>query len=119
MLAWFLASRLLPHESIWIAPATAVIMVHATVYQTLTNGLRRVAAVAAGVILAGSIGSLIGLTALSLVLVIHPRCWPRAGAGWAGTAPTWPPPPSSCSPSEPPLRSATCWPTSSPPPWAR
>ncbi|MEU7837310.1 FUSC family protein [Nonomuraea sp. NPDC049129] len=83
VLAWFLASRLLPHESIWIAPATAVIMVHATVYQTLTNGLRRVAAVAAGVILAGSIGSLIGLTALSLVLVIPPALlaarWRRMG----------------------------------------
>lgn len=83
VLAWFLASRLLPHESIWIAPATAVIMVHATVYQTLTNGLRRVAAVATGVILAGSIGSLIGLTALSLVLVIPPALlaarWRRMG----------------------------------------
>ncbi|MEV0350110.1 FUSC family protein [Nonomuraea sp. NPDC050680] len=83
VLAWFLASRLLPHESIWIAPATAVIMVHATVYQTLTNGLRRVVAVAAGVILAGSIGSLIGLTALSLVLVIPPALlaarWRRMG----------------------------------------
>ncbi|MGW0809860.1 FUSC family protein [Nonomuraea sp. NPDC002799] len=83
VLAWLLASRLLPHESIWIAPATAVIMVHATVYQTLTNGLRRVAAVAAGVILAAGIGSLLGLNAFSLVLVIPPALlaarWHRMG----------------------------------------
>ncbi|GGO61195.1 FUSC family protein [Nonomuraea cavernae] len=81
--AWFLADRLLPRESIWFAPATAVIMVHATVYQTLTNGLRRVSAVAAGVILAGSIGHLLGLSALSLVLVIPPALvaarWHRMG----------------------------------------
>ena len=72
VLAWFVADRLMPHETVWIAPATAVIMVHSTVHQTLTNGLRRVAAVAAGVILAGSIGHLLGLNALSLVLVVPP-----------------------------------------------
>ncbi|WP_061294792.1 FUSC family protein [Herbidospora cretacea] len=90
--AWFLASLLLPHETIWIAPATAVIMVHATVYQTLTNGLRRVVAVAAGVILAGSIGHLLGLTALSLVLVIPPALitarWRRMGRHGSDVATT-------------------------------
>ncbi|MFB9680801.1 FUSC family protein [Streptosporangium vulgare] len=83
VLAWFLADRLLPHETVWIAPATAVIMVHATVYQTLTNGVRRVCAVAAGVILAGSVGHLIGLNAFSLVLVVPPALvaarWRRMG----------------------------------------
>ncbi|MEV4364642.1 FUSC family protein [Nonomuraea sp. NPDC049625] len=83
VLAWLLASRLLPTEATWIAPATAVIMVHATVYQTLTNGLRRVAAVAAGVILAGSIGHLLGLGVLSLILVVPPALvaarWHRMG----------------------------------------
>jgi uncharacterized membrane protein YccC len=72
VLAWSLASLLLPREATWIAPATAVIMVHATVYKTLTNGLRRVVAVAVGVILAGGIGSLLGLSILSLVLVVPP-----------------------------------------------
>ncbi len=83
VLAWFLADRLLPRETVWIAPATAVIMVHATVYQTLTNGVRRVCAVAAGVILAGSVGHLIGLNAFSLVLVVPPALvaarWRRMG----------------------------------------
>ncbi|MEV0585292.1 aromatic acid exporter family protein [Nonomuraea sp. NPDC050310] len=83
VLAWMLARRFLPHETLWIAPATAVIMVHATVYKTLTNGLRKVAAVAAGVILAGSVGHLLGLTALSLVLVVPPALlaarWYRMG----------------------------------------
>ncbi|GAA3467897.1 FUSC family protein [Nonomuraea roseola] len=83
VLAWLLADRFLPRESLWIAPATAVIMVHATVYKTLTNGLRKVAAVAAGVILAGSIGHLLGLTAFTLVLVVPPALvaarWHRMG----------------------------------------
>ncbi|MEU5862078.1 hypothetical protein ABZ815_12930 [Nonomuraea sp. NPDC047529] len=72
MLAWLTASRLLALGATWIAPATAVIMVHATVYRTLTNGLRRVAAVGAGVILVGGIGHLLGLGVLSLVLVVPP-----------------------------------------------
>jgi hypothetical protein len=71
-LAWLLAYLLMPHEAVWIAPATAVIMVHATVYRTLTNGLARVSAVAAGVILAGSVGYLLGLNALSLILIVPP-----------------------------------------------
>ncbi|MFC7722089.1 aromatic acid exporter family protein [Nonomuraea recticatena] len=111
VLAWLLADRFLPRETLWIAPATAVIMVHATVYKTLTNGLRKVAAVAAGVIRAGSIGHLLGLTAFTLVLVVPLPSSRPAGTGWAATAPTWPPPPCSCSPSAPPPRSATCWPT--------
>lgn len=82
-LAWFLADRLLPRETVWIAPATAVIMVQETVYRTLTNGVRRVCAVAAGVILAGSVGHLIGLNAFSLVLVVPPALvaarWRRMG----------------------------------------
>lgn len=83
VLAWLTASRLLALGATWIAPATAVIMVHATVYRTLTNGLRRVAAVGAGVILAGSIGHLLGLGVLSLVLVVPPALvaarWHRMG----------------------------------------
>jgi uncharacterized membrane protein YgaE (UPF0421/DUF939 family) len=83
-LAWFLAERMLTAaEAVWMAPATAVIMVHATVYQTFTNGVRRVIAVAAGVILAGSVGHLLGLNVLSLVLVVPPALvagrWHRMG----------------------------------------
>ncbi|MBT2225013.1 FUSC family protein [Nonomuraea sp. NEAU-A123] len=82
-LAWFLADQVMPHEAVWIAPATAVIMVHTTVLRTLTNGLRRVIAVTAGVILAGSAGSLFGLNALSLVLIVPPALvaarWRRMG----------------------------------------
>ncbi|TMR13118.1 hypothetical protein ETD85_57765, partial [Nonomuraea zeae] len=83
VLAWLAADWLLPSQATWIAPATAVVMVHATVFQTLTNGLRRVVAVAAGVILAGSIGHVLGLGVLSLVLVVPPALvaarWHRMG----------------------------------------
>ncbi|MEV6866031.1 aromatic acid exporter family protein [Streptosporangium subroseum] len=91
-LAWFLADRFLPHETVWIAPATAVIMVHATVYQTLTNGVRRVSAVAAGVILAGSVGYVLGLNALSLILILPPALiaarWRRMGRHGSDVATT-------------------------------
>ncbi|GAA3615015.1 hypothetical protein GCM10022419_120300 [Nonomuraea rosea] len=92
VLAWFAADRLLADETVWIAPATAVIMVHATVYRTLTNGLRRVIAVAAGVFLAGGIGHLIGLNALSLLLVVPPALiasrWHRMGRHGSDVATT-------------------------------
>ncbi|HEY6785731.1 MAG TPA: aromatic acid exporter family protein, partial [Trebonia sp.] len=71
VVAWLVADRLrIAAETLWMAPATAVIMVHATVYQTFTKGMRRVIAVAAGVILAGSLGHLLGLTAVSLAVVV-------------------------------------------------
>ncbi|MFI6393182.1 aromatic acid exporter family protein [Nonomuraea sp. NPDC050547] len=92
VLAWLIADRLLARETVWFAPATAVIMVHATVYRTVTNGLRRVGAVAAGVFLAGSIGHLLGLNALSLVLVVPPALiaarWHRMGRHGSDVATT-------------------------------
>ncbi|SEH02122.1 Aromatic acid exporter family member 1 [Nonomuraea solani] len=92
VLAWLVASRLLPSQATWIAPATAVIMVHATVYQTLTNGLRRVAAVAAGVMLAGAVGYMMGLGVLSLTLIVPPALlaarWHRMGRHGSDVATT-------------------------------
>ncbi|MBB5785149.1 hypothetical protein HD596_011905 [Nonomuraea jabiensis] len=92
VLAWLVVSRLSLSQAAWIAPATAVIMVHATVYQTLTNGLRRVAAVATGVILAGAVGYVMGLGVLSLVLVVPPALlaarWRRMGRHGSDVATT-------------------------------
>jgi uncharacterized membrane protein YgaE (UPF0421/DUF939 family) len=58
------------HAAVWMGPATAVIVVQATVYRSLANGLRRVVAVTAGVLLAGLVGRLLGLNALSLMLIV-------------------------------------------------
>lgn len=92
VLAWLAASKLLAAQATWIAPATAVITVYATVYRTLTNGLRRVAAVGAGVVLAGGIGHLLGLGVLSLVLVVPPALvaarWHRMGRHGSDVATT-------------------------------
>jgi hypothetical protein len=71
VLAWAGARWLvMTHTAVWMGPATAVIVVQATVYRSLANGVRRVVAVTAGVLIAGLIGRLLGLNALSLILIV-------------------------------------------------
>ena len=71
VLAWAGARWLtMADAAVWMAPATAVIVVQATLYRTLANGIRRVGAVTAGVMLAGLVGRLLGLNALSLFLIV-------------------------------------------------
>jgi uncharacterized membrane protein YgaE (UPF0421/DUF939 family) len=71
VLAWAGARWLvMAHSAVWMGPATAVIVVQATVYRSLANGVRRVIAVTAGVLIAGLVGRLLGLNALSLILIV-------------------------------------------------
>lgn len=71
VLAWAAARWLTTaYSAVWMAPATAVIVVQATVYRTLANGARRVGAVTAGVMIAGLVGRLLGLNAISLILIV-------------------------------------------------
>lgn len=70
IIAWFLAGELLGNEAAWLAPATAVLMAHSTVYRTVADGLKRVAAVTAGVIISATAGALVGLSLLGLLLVV-------------------------------------------------
>lgn len=71
VLAWAGARWLtMADAAVWMGPATAVIVVQATVYRSLANGVRRVGAVTAGVMLAGLVGRLVGLNAISLVLIV-------------------------------------------------
>jgi hypothetical protein len=71
VLAWAGARWLtMADAAVWMGPATAVIVVQATLYRTLANGIRRVGAVTAGVMLAGLVGRLLGLNALSLFLIV-------------------------------------------------
>ncbi|KRD19418.1 MULTISPECIES: FUSC family protein [unclassified Streptomyces] len=69
-LAYVIALRLSPEALPLTAPLTALLVVQVTLYATLTNGIRRVNAVVAGVLVAIAFSLLVGLTWWSLGLLI-------------------------------------------------
>lgn len=70
IVAWYIAAQMVGSVAAWLAPTTAVLMVHSTVYRSVTEGLKRVVAVVAGVTIAAAAGHLIGLNAYGLLLVV-------------------------------------------------
>ncbi|MET7682395.1 FUSC family protein [Streptomyces sp. NPDC005423] len=68
--AYVVAVRLSPEPAPLTAPLTALLVVQVTLYATITNGIRRVTAVVAGVLVAIAFSLLVGLTWWSLALVI-------------------------------------------------
>lgn len=68
--AYVVALRLSPEAALLTAPLTALLVVQVTLYATLTNGIRRVNAVVAGVLVAIAFSLLVGLTWWSLALLI-------------------------------------------------
>ncbi|MBV2357276.1 FUSC family protein [Streptomyces sp. J2-1] len=68
--AYVVALRLSPEPAPLTAPLTALLVVQVTFYATLTNGIRRVNAVVAGVLVAIAFSLLVGLTWWSLALLI-------------------------------------------------
>lgn len=70
MIAYVIALRLSPEAAPLTAPLTALLVVQVTLYATLTNGVRRVNAVVAGVLVAIAFSLLVGLTWWSLGLLI-------------------------------------------------
>ncbi|MCF3129696.1 FUSC family protein [Streptomyces olivochromogenes] len=69
-IAYVLALRLSPEPAPLTAPLTALLVVQVTLYATLTNGIRRVNSVVAGVLVAIAFSLLVGLTWWSLALLI-------------------------------------------------
>ncbi|MFF3333916.1 FUSC family protein [Streptomyces sp. NPDC002888] len=69
-IAYVIALRLSPEPAPLTAPLTALLVVQVTLYATLTNGIRRVNAVVAGVLVAIAFSLLVGLTWWSLALLI-------------------------------------------------
>ena len=59
-LAWVLAVELVGAPQSFLAPWAALLVVHATVFRTFSQGARQVAAAIAGVLLAWSAGTLVG-----------------------------------------------------------
>ncbi|MET7485185.1 FUSC family protein [Streptomyces sp. NPDC005538] len=68
--AYVVALRLSPEPAPLTAPLTALLVVQVTLYATLTNGIRRIGAVVAGVLVAIAFSLLVGLTWWSLALLI-------------------------------------------------
>src|SRR4051794_38457340 len=69
-IAYVIALRLSPEPAPLTAPLTALLVVQVTLYATLTNSVRRVNAVVAGVFVAIAFSLLVGLTWWSLALLI-------------------------------------------------
>jgi hypothetical protein len=69
-IAYVIALRLSPEAAPLTAPLTALLVVQVTLYATLTNGVRRVNSVVAGVLVAVAFSLLVGLTWWSLALLI-------------------------------------------------
>ncbi|MEV5474566.1 FUSC family protein [Streptomyces sp. NPDC052207] len=69
-LAYVIALYLSPEAAPLTAPLTALLVVQVTLYATITNGVRRVNSVVAGVVIAIGFSILVGLTWWSLALVI-------------------------------------------------
>ncbi|WP_210587137.1 FUSC family protein [Streptomyces sp. GESEQ-35] len=69
-IAYVIALRLSPEALPLTAPLTALLVVQVTLYATLTNGIRRVNSVVAGVLVAIAFSLLVGLTWWSLALLI-------------------------------------------------
>ena len=70
VIAWYLASQVFDIEQAFLAPWAALLTVHATVYRTLRRGVQQVGASVLGVVVASAAGSLLGLNALSLGIVV-------------------------------------------------
>ncbi|MFH8798527.1 aromatic acid exporter family protein [Streptomyces sp. NPDC017936] len=69
-IAYVIALRLSPEAAPLTAPLTALLVVQVTLFATITNGVRRVNAVVAGVLVAIAFSLLVGLTWWSLALLI-------------------------------------------------
>ncbi|MFI6034897.1 FUSC family protein [Streptomyces sp. NPDC051315] len=69
-IAYVVALRLSPEAAPLTAPLTALLVVQVTLFATLTNGVRRVNSVVAGVLVAIAFSLLVGLTWWSLALLI-------------------------------------------------
>lgn len=81
VLAWVLATSVLDLPQSFLAPWSALLVVHATVYRTFSQGARQVGAAVLGVVVAWAVGNTLGIdplavsTALLLGLVIGTIPW--------------------------------------------
>ena len=70
VIAWALAYHVFGLAQPFLAPWAALLTVHATVYRTLSRGAQQVGATVLGVLLAFVVGNLLGVSAVSLALML-------------------------------------------------
>jgi uncharacterized membrane protein YgaE (UPF0421/DUF939 family) len=81
VIAWILATTVLDLPQSFLAPWSALLVVHATVYRTFSQGVRQVGAAVVGVVVAWAVGNTLGLdpmavaVALTLGLVVGSVRW--------------------------------------------
>ncbi|WP_246298552.1 FUSC family protein [Nocardioides panaciterrulae] len=68
--AWFLATHVFHLPQSFLAPWSALLVVHATVYRTFSEGARQVGAAVLGVVVAWGVGNLLGLDATAVAVVL-------------------------------------------------
>ena len=69
-LAWFLAAPVLHLPQPFLAPWSALLVVHATVYRTFARGAQQVGGAVAGVVLAWAVGNLLHLGAVAVAVTL-------------------------------------------------
>ncbi|MGZ8743667.1 MAG: FUSC family protein [Nocardioides sp.] len=72
VIAWLIATRVFELPQSFLAPWAALLVVHSTVYRSVSQGARQVVAAVAGVLLAWAVGNVLGLdtTSVSVVLLL-------------------------------------------------
>jgi hypothetical protein len=70
VVAWVIASQVLHLPQAFLAPWSALLVVHATVYRTFSRGLQQVTGAVVGVLLAWAVGNLLGLSTLAVSVLL-------------------------------------------------
>ncbi len=70
VIAWVLAAQVLELSQSFLAPWSALLVVHATVYRSMSRGVRQVAATVVAVLLAAGVGEVLGLDPVGLAVLL-------------------------------------------------
>jgi uncharacterized membrane protein YgaE (UPF0421/DUF939 family) len=70
VLAWVVAVHVFSLPQAFLAPWSALLVVHATVYRTFSQGAQQVGATVLGVVLAWAVGNLLGLDPVAMTVVV-------------------------------------------------
>lgn len=70
VIAWVIATSVLHLPQSFLAPWSALLVVHATVYRTFSQGARQVGAAVIGVVLAWAVGNALGLDTVAVAVAL-------------------------------------------------
>src|SRR5680860_1060414 len=70
VVAWILAAEVLDLPQPFLAPWSALLVVHATVYSTFSRGAQQVGATVIGVVVAWGIGNTLGLDPVAIAVLL-------------------------------------------------